>query len=166
MIDETTPVFPNNVVQAIYDAIPVQIDPDIRVLRRPIRATDPNQTVAVFGSQWVPDEQSFEMGIGGPAGFHEPTLSSYLISIQAFVTDFDEERGLATSSILSNRVRAMLSRNDSLRVALRALSVTMEGSTETTRRYEVRTQRFVSNEIEGNFLYLSTLEFWLETERY
>lgn len=166
MIDETTPVFPNNIVQAICDAMP-SIDTDVgeRVLRRPLRQTDPTQSVGVFATQWAPDSESFEIGMGGPLGFHEPTLAQYFIAVQSFVTDFDEERGLATSSILSTLVRTMLFRNDSLRVALRSLSVVMEGSTEKTRRYEVRAQRFNNNEIDGNFLYLSTLEFWLETER-
>lgn len=162
-ISETTPVFPNNVVNLIY-AQAQQLDADLAMFKRPLRRSDPGQSIGVYGSQWVPDEDSFEMG-GSSAGFHEPTLASYLVSIQAFVADFDEERGLATSSVLSTMVRSMLHRNDNLRVALRALSVVMEGSTERTRRFSVRTQRFNSNEIDGNFLYLSTLEFWLETER-
>lgn len=163
MIDETVPVFPNNAVNVIVQHLQT-LDVDLAMFRRPLRKSDPRQSVGVFGSQWVPDQDSYEIG-GSLPGFHEPTLSQYLISIQAFVSDFDEERGLATSSILSTMVRAMLLRNDNLRVALRALSVALEGSTERTRRYEVRAQRFNSNEIDGNFLYLSTLEFWLETER-
>jgi len=154
-------VFPNNAVNVVYDATQL-LDPDLKVFRRPLRNTDPRQSVGVFASQWVPDQESFEMGRGP---FHEPTLGSYLISIQTFVLDFDEERGLATSSVLSTLVRTMLHRNAALGVALRSLSVVLEGSTEMTRRFSVRTQRFHSNEIDGDFLYVSTLEFWLETER-
>lgn len=161
-IDETTPVFPNNIVSTVADHIPL-LDADITVVKRPLRRTDPSQSVGVFGTLWAPDPESFEMGSIG--GVHEATVQTYLVSVQAFVTDFDEERGLATSSVLSTMVRTMLSRNADLRVALRALSVIMEGSAERTRRFEVRTQRFNSNEIDGNYLYLSTLEFWLETEK-
>ena len=160
MITTTTVVFPNNVVNTVF-AETQNIDSDLRVFRRPLRPSDPQQSVGVFASQWVPEQDSFEMG----SAYHEPTLSNYLISIQTFVRDFDEERGLAVSSVLSTLVRAMLHRNDDLRVALRSLSVVIEGSTERTRRFSVRTQRFHSNEVDGDFLYVSTLEFWLETER-
>lgn len=160
MITTSTVVFPNNVVNAIKDQVEL-IDGDLFVTRRPLRHSDPQQSVGIFASQWVPDQESFEMG----SAFHEPTLSQYLISVQTFVRDFDEERGLAVSSVLSTLVRTMLHRNADLRVALRSLSVVIEGSTEKTGRYSVRTQRFHSNEIDGNFLYVSTLEIWLETER-
>jgi hypothetical protein len=76
----------------------------------------------------------------------------------------DEERGLATHSVLSKMVRSMLYRDDALRVGLLALSVVMNGSTERTKRYGVNRQNFVSNELSGSWLYLSTLEFQLETE--
>ena len=157
---DTPVVFPNNAVNVVWTHAKL-IDDDLYVVRRPLRETDPRQSVGIFASQWVPDQESFEMGSDG----HEPTLGSYLISVQTFVLDFDEERGLATSSVLSTLVRTMLHRNAALRVALRSLSVVLEGSTETARRFSVRTQRFHSNEINGDFLYVSTLEFWLETER-
>lgn len=163
MIDETVAVFPNNIVNLVHDAAKL-LDPDVQTFKRPLRRSDPGLSIGVFGSQWVPDTDSFEMG-GPPMGGHEPSLAGYVVSIQAFVQDFDEERGLATSSVFSTMVRAMLFRNAALRVSLRALSVTIEGSTERTRRYGVTAQQFNSNEIDGNFLYLSTLEFWLETER-
>lgn len=160
MIDETVAVFPNNVVNLVADHAQL-LDEELAIFKRPLRKSDPAQSIGVFGAQWVPDEDSFEMG----GGNHEPTLASYMISLQAFVADFDEERGLATSSVLSTLVRAMLSRDPDLRVALRALTVLIAGSTERTRKYSVRNQRFNSNEIDGRFLYLSTIEFWLETER-
>jgi hypothetical protein len=111
----------------------------------------------------MPDESSFEMR-GAPLGRHEPTLQQYLITVQGFVKDMDEERGLDVHAVLSKRLRAMLYRDDPLRVGLLALSVVMNGSTERAKRFGVRTQRYVSNEINGSWLYLSTLEFWLETE--
>lgn len=162
-IDATRVVFPNNVVNTIADYVKPQIDADLFVVKRPLRPSDGAQSVGIFASLWTPDNESFEMGRVG--GFHEPTLGNYLISIQTFIRDMDEARGLAASSVLSTLVRTMLHRNVDLNVALRSLSVVIDGSEERTKRYSVRTQRFHSNEIDGNFLYVSTLEFWLETER-
>lgn len=161
MITETTPVFPNNVVLLVQDRIPDAVDPDLRVFRRPLRESDPSQSVGIVAAQWLPDEESME--IRG-TGFHQPTLETYLITVQAFVKDFDEERGLATHSVLSEMIRSMLYRDAPLRVGLSALATSVQGVTKRTRRWGIRQQRYFSNEIEGNFLYLSTLEFWLETE--
>jgi hypothetical protein len=111
----------------------------------------------------MPDDDSFEMR-GLPSGIHEPSLSSYLIGIQAFVKDGDEERGAAVHGTLSKLVRTMLVNDATLRVGLRSLSVTTSGITERTQRFGVRTQRYLSNELSGSWLYLSTIEFWLETE--
>ncbi len=162
-ISNTTVVFPNNAVDLI-DTRAQLLDADLFCIKRPLRESDPNQSVGVFPSYWTPDEDSYEMrGIPSP-GRSEPTLSQYLIMVQAFVKDMDEERGLATHSVLSKMIRSMLYRDAPLRVGLAALTVTMNGSTEKTKRWGIRTQRYFSNELSGSWLYLSTLEFWLETE--
>lgn len=162
MIDADEPVFPNNVV-VLVQARAQLLDPDLHVYRRPLRDSDPNQSIGVFAAQWQPQQDSLEMR-GGPQFVQEPTLQRYSISVQAFVKDMDEERGLFGHSVLSKMVRSMLYRDDPLRVGLSMLSVTMRGSTERARRWGITTQRFVSNELSGSWLYLSTLEFWLETE--
>jgi hypothetical protein len=102
------------------------------------------------------------VGPGFPA---EPTLQEYNLGAQAFVRDGDEEVGLAVHSVLSTRVRRVLYRDEPLRVALQGLSVTDEfGATETLKRWGIRTARYFSNEIDAQWVYLSTLEFWIETE--
>lgn len=160
MILADAPVFPNNAVNLIA-AQAQALDPDLFVVRRPLKESDNLQSVGVYGFQWIPDETSYEMRGLGP---REPTLQRYLITVQAFVKDMDEERGLAVHSVLSKMVRSMLYRNNTLRVALNALSVVMDGSTENTTGFGISRQNYVSNELSGSWLYLSTLEFWLETE--
>lgn len=162
MISEDLVVFPNNVVNLLATRS-LLIDPDVRVFRRPLRESDPQQSIGIIAATWEPDEESLEIRAFLP-GHHEPTLQTYLIGIQAFVKDFNEERGLARHSVMSKLIRSMLYRDDPLAVGLRSLSVTMNDSVESTRRWGIRTQRFFSNEIDGDFLYLSTLEFWLDTE--
>lgn len=162
MIVENQNVFPNNAVYLITARTKL-LDTDLYVIRRPLRESDPTQSVGVFAAQWLPEETSYEM-VGGPVGRHEPTLQQYFITVQAFVKDMDEERGLATHSVLSKMIRSMLYRDDPLRVALGSLSVTTDNSIERTQRWGIRQQRYFSNELSGSWLYLSTLEFWLETE--
>jgi hypothetical protein len=161
-IDNSTVVFPNNIVDLVQTRTAL-LDEDLFVIRRPLRTSDPNQAVGIFASQWLPNEESYEM-LGGPVGRHEPTLQTYLVTVQAFVKDMDEERGLAVHSVLSKMIRAMLYRDNALRVGLSALLVSMNGSTERTQRWGIRQQRYFSNELSGSWLYLSNLEFWLETE--
>lgn len=161
MILADTPVFPNNIVDLIALRSSL-LDEEIRVFKRPLRPTDPAVSVGVFGQLWTPDEESYEMR--GMVGTAEPTISTYQVMIQAFVKDFDETRGLARHSVLSKMIRTMLYRDIPLGVALRELSVTMFDSTERTRRYQVRSQRYISNELQGDFLYLSTLDFHVDTE--
>lgn len=161
MISATEPVFPNNAAILISDTIKM-LDPDLRVFMRPLRTSDPVQSVAVLPVQVTPDEDTTEIiGIASAP----PPVSQYVIGIQAFVKDMDEEKGLATHSVLSKMIRSMLDRDATLRVGLRSLFVEDPyGGTERALRWGVRTQRFMSNELDGAFLHLSTLEFWLETE--
>lgn len=162
MIVEDQNVFPNNVVEIVTIRTKL-LDTDLWVTKRPLRESDPNQSVGIFAAQWLPEENSYEM-VAAPVGRHEPTLQQYFITVQAFVKDMDEERGLATHSVLSKMIRSMLYRDDPLRVALGSLSVTTDNSIERTQRWGIRQQRYFSNELSGSWLYLSTLEFWLETE--
>lgn len=160
MIESNVSVFPNNVVNLICERMQV-IDDDLQIFKRPLRASDPVQSVGVFPNLWTPDEESYEMSGLSPA---EPTLQQYTVSVQALVRDGDEQRGLAVHSILSTLARRVLYRDTTLRVALAGLSISGLGATETLKRWKVRGQRYFNNDIEGQFLYLSTLEFWMETE--
>lgn len=166
MISATTPVFPNNIIDLIATRVRL-LDESLltSTYRRPLRESDPNTAAGVFAATWEPNEDSLEIrGMGQNPGPSEPTISTYIMGVQAFVKDFDEERGLARHSVLSKMIRSMLYRDAPLRVGLSTLSVTMNDSVERAQRWGVRAQRYLSNEIDGNFLYLSTLEFWLDTE--
>jgi hypothetical protein len=161
MITADDTVFPNNIVELL--ALRSQLlDSDITVLKRPLRNTDPNQSIGITAAQWLPDENSREML--GAAFAVQPTLSRYTVSVQAFVKDMDETRGLNVHSVFSRIVRSMLYTDNPLRVGLSQLSSTLDGATERSQRWGITQQRFFSNELSGEWLYLSTLEFWLETE--
>jgi hypothetical protein len=87
------------------------------------------------------------------------------LGLQAFVKDAEEERGLAVHSVLAARTRLVLYTNPQLQVIFSNLTATLEGGwVESLRRWGVATARYFSGEINGQLLYLSTLEFWIETE--
>lgn len=154
-------VFPNNIVYLVSVRSALLTD-GITVVRRAVRATDPNQTIGVFAQNWTPQDDSKEFL--GQTHAHQPTLSTYRVTVQALVRDTDEARGLATHATMSRSVRDMLYTDDPLRVALSTLTSTLNSTQEAARRWGVGNQRFFSNEISGDWLYLSILEFWLETE--
>lgn len=160
MIEASDSVFPNSIISVLASATK-NLDSDLYVTRRPLRSSDPNQSVGIFPGQWVPEERTQEMGRTNPG---EPTMQQYVVGIQAFIKDGDEEIGLARHSTLSYGIRSMLYRDAAIRVGFQSLSYTSNGVTERLRRWGVRSQRFISNELSGSWLYLSTLEVWAETD--
>lgn len=162
VVDEA--VFPNNVVKWTAQAMK-QIDPEISVFKRALRNTDPQQSIGVFAQAWGPDPESLEMQALGNTAPQMPTTQEYTLGVQAFVKDAEEERGLSVHAAMSQRVRGVLYTDPNLQVVLGQLSVNLDGGwTESMRRWGVRTARYFSGEINAQMLYLSTLEFWIETE--
>lgn len=159
MIEPIEAVFPNNIIKLLADNSQT-LDADLAVFRRPLRSSDPNQAIGVFPAMWQPVEGSQEMGRVNPG---EPTMQTYSVGMQSFVKDGDEIVGLMRHSALSHMVRTMLYRTPAVRVGLPQLSYTTGGVTERVMRWGVRNQRFLSNEVTGSWLYLSTLEVWAET---
>lgn len=158
-VDDTQ--FPNNIVDLV--ALRSQlIDGDLFVVKRPIRPTDPNQSIGVIGSNWVPNDDSKEML--GQAYAAQPTLSRYSVTVQGVIRDTEQERGLNVHGVLARMLRSMVYTDAPLRVALSSLTSVLAGMTENTQRWGVTQQRFFANEISGDWLYMSILELWLETE--
>ena len=161
MIDpQIEAVFPNNVVVLLAEAF-TAVDEDAVVFTRPLRPSDPSYSIGVYGALWTPNDDSYEMRGSEPP---EPTIGEYQIGIQTMIKDGDTERALATGSIFSKRVRTMLYRNNPLRVALGSLYVQDAGFTERMKRQRIRTQRFMSNDVEGQFVFISVLDYSIETE--
>lgn len=164
-IDPERAAFPNNIIQLLHMWLEDQIDNDpdpktkVKVYRRPLKPTDPPQCIGIYPRLWLPDESSYEVG-----SRRGPTLQTYNIQIQCFVKDSQEDRGLNAHSVMSFLVRRTLYYDDDLRLALGALNITAGGVTERLQRYGARTGNFISNELESQFMYLSTLDTFFETE--
>lgn len=162
MIDPTEAAFPNNAVTAIAVAM-ATIDSDLIVLKRPLRPSDGGPAIGVWGALWTPDEESREIG-HRPQG--ETTLSSYQLGVQSFVKDGDQERGLAAHAVLAARIRRVLYRDTALRLSFSSMSVTDGTFTEHFSRWTVGSQRFMNTDIEGTFIFASTVECRMETQVY
>jgi hypothetical protein len=157
--------FPMNVANTIALALEV-IDPDVQIFRRPLRTTDPIQCISVVEVDWDPTDSMEMRGKDKPA---EPTIQRYTIGVQAMVKDMEEQRGIVVHSKLARRVRHVLYRDEDLRIALRESRIQYgdfgEMSTETLQRHGIAGQQFMANRPpRGGFVFLSTVEFWFETQ--
>jgi hypothetical protein len=159
MIGNETLYFPMNVCNVIAVALEA-IDPDVKIYRRPLRTTDEAQSVSVVPVDWIPQQQSLELG--RPP---EPTIQRYTIAVQAMIKDMEEVSGIARHSNLSAKVRHMLYRDLDLEIALPTVSVKIGSTTETLKKHSIEGQQFMNNQApRGGFVYLSTAEFWFETQ--
>ena len=164
MISQGNIEFPNNVIEVMAFRIPSFCDPDsaapdrIKVLKRPLRQTDPQQCVGVFPSVKRPDVTSSEIG------FAAPTLNRYGIIMQSLVKSTDEAEAISISSILANRLTRMFHHDSVLHAGLTALAVNMDNVRERLQRRGIELQRYLDNQVEGTFVRTSWVECWVETE--
>lgn len=161
MISEGFDTFPNNVINVVKDNLKL-IDADVPVFKRPIQKGDPVQCIGITAASWIPDDSSNEMT--GMGGRHGPTVSNYLIYVQLFVQDMDQERGYNVISQFTNIVRARLSMDPTLRVQLGSLQSDVMGYVERFKRLKITEINYVSNEIDGFFLFLTGIYIQVETE--
>lgn len=148
--------FPANIAWVLSCGLE-RMEPVKSVVRRPLRPSDPNQTAGVVTMDWT--AEGYE--IGGP----EPTVSAYTFRLQYLVKMVGDEQGaMLLHAKGSKTIRAMLYRDTELGLQLRSLTETQAGRTERVKKYDVRAQRFVSNEIQGNFIYLSSLDVVVQVE--
>lgn len=158
IFDATTPVFPNNVCNLVAARIDDLYHDDLFVAKRMLMPTDGTRSVGIAPAWWEPDEDSYEFNS------LEPTVQIYRIMVQIFAKNTDKEIGIAEHSVMSKVIRSLLYRDQPLRVGLDTLSVTMNGVTERIQKRGIRRSQYISNEIQGNWLFLNTLEYYVETE--
>ena len=152
--------FPDNVIRVIEPKM-VAIDTDMTVVRRPLRPSDPNQAIGLFPTLWMPNEESYEIGHSTP---HEPTIHEYQIGVQGLIKHGDEVIGLSIHSLLAMYIRRVLYKDQNLRNDITSLVVASGGLVERTRRWTARLQRYMNDEVEGQFVFVSTCEVIVETE--
>lgn len=122
------------------------------VLKRPLRPVDPNYSISVFAFDWIPMPGSYMIGQ------EDPGTGVYHLRVQCMVKHMDEELGLQEHSVLSKSLRAMLYRDQQLRAELTGLTETTFGVIERLKHYTVQAQRFMTNEVNGTYVYLSSMD--------
>lgn len=147
--------FPHNFADLIKQHF--EDEPDFGVVvGRPLRPTDQNNMVGVFPTVWTPEDYEI--------GQFDPAVTRYMLGIQTLAKNATEEDGIIEHSRLAKKVRVMLYRDQDLRVQLGQLKTTDDTVTERLQRWGITNQRFLANEIDGQFLYLAVTDLWLETE--
>lgn len=154
--------FPSNVI-SLFAAKFAEVDSDLPIKMRPLIETDGTQAVGVYPVDYRPDQDTHEMKayIGGA---QVPVLQDYLINIMTMVMDSEQERGIATSSTLSDKICSVVAYDTVLDVALKNLVITESGRIKSARRWGIRRTIYQSGDLRGFFLYVSVSEFWLQTE--
>jgi len=148
--------FPYNVVGTLQTSI-ATIDSDIQFIPRKINFSDPDQSVAICPIDWIPDVYEI--------GRNEPSTQIYLLYIQSMIIDPDQGRGLRVHTYLAKRIRELLARSVPLHIALMGLETTdSNGVTEKLLQHYAGSQSFHDSEQDGNWYYLSTLEFRIKTQ--
>lgn len=151
--------FPLNVIDVLKEVLVTKLPPDeYTILRRPLRPADPNNSIGLFPNDWAPIPGSREMGFLGD------TLGTYGVRIHLLVKAANEEDGRAQYAIRAKKLRTILAHDADLHVRLGELTEVDDSTRERLTRYGIRNQRFLNNELSGQFLFLATTEFWIETE--
>ena len=156
------PGFPENIIDVLADEIGLQMKGLDAVLKRPLKPIDPDITIGIFTVDWEPSLPSAEMG--GGLRTYGPTLGAYQFRIQYLIKHGDEEEGRTLYALGTKNLRSILAGASDLRVRLGELDEVSLGLHERVQRFGVRNQKFLNNEIQGTFMYLSSTDFWVETE--
>lgn len=148
MSEINTNAFPASIVRVLAENFTRVPDVDL-IVKRPLRPVDPSRSIGVYSFDWLPGQMQI--------GQADPGTAFYNLRIGVLVKHLNEEEGLAEHSVLSKSVRAMLYRDQTLRAEL-TLTDTSFGVIERLKDFRVMSQRFVTNEEAGTYLYLSYMD--------
>lgn len=129
---------------------------DITVVRRPIRPTDPNFTIAVMSDEWT--SEAYQIGS------NHPLIAQYEMTVWALSKYAKEDEGAIAHAVLARNVRRMLAESTGLMQLLGASTDTYGTNTERVQRVRIGRQRFHANELNSKFLFLSVTSLTVETE--
>lgn len=148
--------YPAVVVWEIADFLDTEMSDFKSVVRRPLRPTDGSPSAGVFASNWEPD--------GMVIGQRQPLLNKYDLHVHLLYKHTNEEQGLEYHSALTKAVRRMLYESPDIPVRLAGNTEDLFGNRERFLRLKVDGQRFMANEVKGQFLFFSVTDLSVETE--
>lgn len=146
--------FPDNAIAVLAEHLAEINGVEAVVLRAP-EPTDPNGCLSIVCDEYVPEEMQM--------GSFMPAAGTYRLLVSHLVKNSDAEEGNRTHRLVAKAIRLMLYRDQALRVALGQLQ---EADTYVERilKWDVPVQRYGSNEISGQFIFLSVTELNIHTE--
>jgi hypothetical protein len=160
MIHAVGATFPYNLVPVLATELQ-KIDADVVVNQRPLDPLDNVQAIGIYPTKVEDQEDSME--IGRRFG---PTVERWVYGIQALVKDADAVRGAADQGELVSRIEDILYNSQPLRLALgTTTALSTSGVIRRVTRKGVRSRNYLQGGLAGEFYFLATLEFWLETEK-
>lgn len=149
--------FPYTFVDPIVDALRRNMNSEVLVEPRPLNPFDTN-SVGVYPVTWAPVADSELIGQV------EPTLNNYLIQVANVLIHGDDIEGRRLHGADCRSIRAILYRDDALRVALGGLAEVLFGSVERVKKYNVTRQDFLASRLNVGFTYLCTTDMIIQTE--
>lgn len=150
--------FPYNVVTELETAFRANEELALAaVVGRALRPTDPSRTLGIVANTWSQVQPPL-------IGQYDPSITAYDYELQLLVKHAKEDEGRRVAAQLSKTLRVMLYRDPDLRVGLASLSESSMQMTERVTKWSVRRQSFLANEINGQFIFLTTSEIVVEVD--
>lgn len=151
-------MFPMNVVDEIAVSVDQFLDDEVVVTKRPLRSLDPNRCVGIFPVSSIPVEGSEQIGQ------MEPTLNRYQIRVQLLVKHAKEEDGRRLYAVDTTALKTILYRDVTLHQRLAALQQEIMGTVERFKQFQIRSQRFLNNDLGSQFVFLAVTDIEVQTE--
>lgn len=114
--------------------------------------------IGLRAGEWTPIVSTHEIGSD------EPTVNVYHYEAELLIKTPDEPMGRQLYTEGAKKLRAVLYRDSDLRLRLAELRDDFMGSTERFQKLNVVGQQFLKNDIRGDWFFIATTRFTIETE--
>lgn len=151
-------MFPLPFVDAIADRF-TTILTGYTVQTEPVDPLSSDKSVAVFPMSWTPEDGTVLIGGNG-----EPTINHYHIRVQNLTIHGDIQVAYTQFTNDQRKIRAILYRDATLRVALAAMQETYLGSREGFKRMTVARQTTLPGRQRGAMYFLCETDIVIDTD--
>ena len=153
-------MLPLQFIDAIAEALEYHFTPvsGYRVQTEPLDPTSGDKYISVFPMSWTPDPDTAEIGNG-----EEPTINHYHIKIQNLTIHGDIQAAYTQTTNDQRKIRAILYRDQTLRLALAAMTEVYLGSTERFSRMIVTRQNMMQSRRQYSMYFLCETDIQIDT---
>lgn len=133
--------------------------PASQVLAEPLTNVSPTEAIGVFPVSWTPDLDTKLMGQPSV----EPVDGFYQITVQNLIVSADRPEGYSRFTSDAKKIRALLYRDMTLRVALAAMTEEFLDSIERFTTFDVTRQNFNTSRLNLGFYFLGQTDVRIKT---